>query len=115
MDRFLGEVVRVDPCGTPYRAVLHAVAIDAFYETSAEIVRDVVRRSLDLAASESAERVLLAALATGYGKLGLREFGEALEPLAGMSASTVREVRICVTRPGEADEIAAGFVSARLI
>lgn len=29
-----GTVVEMPPCGSPYRAVLHAVAVDAFYETS---------------------------------------------------------------------------------
>ena len=33
-----GAVIRMPPCGSPYQAVLHAVAVDAGYETSPRIV-----------------------------------------------------------------------------
>src|SRR3954463_14172643 len=46
-----GEVVACGPCGTPYKAVLHAVAVDCFYGSSPEVVRGVVTRALSLAAS----------------------------------------------------------------
>src|SRR6476659_2886089 len=29
-----GSVVEAPPCGSPYRAVIHAVAVDGFYESS---------------------------------------------------------------------------------
>ncbi|GEM_PF-6934871 len=29
-----GEVIQISPCGTPYKALLHAVAVDALYESS---------------------------------------------------------------------------------
>src|SRR4051812_30921239 len=41
-----GDVVRMPPCGGPYRAVLHAVAVDGFYESSPEVITAVVRESL---------------------------------------------------------------------
>src|SRR4051795_407916 len=32
-----GEVMACGPCGTPYRAVLHAVAVDCFYGSSPHV------------------------------------------------------------------------------
>src|SRR5262245_20458788 len=46
-----GEVVLCGPCGTPYKAVLHAVAVDCFYGSSPDVVGAVVPRALSLAAS----------------------------------------------------------------
>src|SRR5215475_3687224 len=37
-----GEVVAMEPCGSPYRAVLHAVAVDGLYDTTPEIVAAVI-------------------------------------------------------------------------
>jgi len=31
-----GEVVQTASCGTPFKAVLHAVAVDGFYQSSTE-------------------------------------------------------------------------------
>src|SRR4051812_22493006 len=41
-----GEVVTMPPCGSPYQAVLHAVAVDGVYDTTPEIVGEVVAESL---------------------------------------------------------------------
>ena len=76
-----GEVVASPPFGAPYSAVLHAVAIDAFYQTSADFVARTVRRALDLAAEQGAHRVSLVALATGYGRMDISSFGQAVWPL----------------------------------
>ncbi len=40
-----GEVVPCGPCGTPYKAVLHAVVVDCFYGSSPEVVRGVVSKA----------------------------------------------------------------------
>jgi O-acetyl-ADP-ribose deacetylase (regulator of RNase III) len=102
-----GEVVQVEPCGTPYRAVLHAVAIDAFYESSSEVITGVVAKSLELAAALEASRVTLTALATGYGRLSLADFARGLLPLAEQSFGNVAEVLICVLGAPELDELHA--------
>src|SRR5262245_60923923 len=51
-----GEVVRCGPCGTPFQAVLHAVAVDGFYQSSPAVIETVVARSLQMAASLGAKR-----------------------------------------------------------
>jgi O-acetyl-ADP-ribose deacetylase (regulator of RNase III) len=73
-----GEVVEMPPCGSPYRAVLHAVAVDGAYESSAEVVAAVVTEALRRAAALSARCVALAAVATGYGRLSMAEFARGL-------------------------------------
>ena len=53
--------------GLPYKVALHAVAIDAFYDTSPEWVTAALDKALQLAARYEAHTVAAAALATGYG------------------------------------------------
>ncbi len=49
-----GEVVRTSPCGTAYRAVLHAVAVDGLYQSSPATVNSVVRKTLTMSAEMGA-------------------------------------------------------------
>ena len=91
-----GDLVVTSACGTPYKAVLHAVAVDGFYQSSPQVVRDLVERSLDRAAAMGARRVALTALATGFGRMSMRDFAAAIEPLTGKEWSPVEEVVICV-------------------
>jgi O-acetyl-ADP-ribose deacetylase len=90
-----GTVVVMSPCGSPYRVVLHAVAVDGAYDSSVELVRSVALRALEMAAEAGARTVALPALATGYGHLSLAEFAEAL---AGLRERTlqVTAVAICL-------------------
>ena len=91
-----GEVVETSPCGTPYKAVLHAVAVDGFYQSSPQIVTQLVRDCLDRAAALGAQRVSLTALATGYGRMSMKDFAKAVEPLVVTERSPVEEAVICV-------------------
>jgi O-acetyl-ADP-ribose deacetylase (regulator of RNase III) len=101
-----GTVVQMPPCGSPYRSVLHAVAVDAFYESSPERVREVIRASLRAAASLDARKVVLAALATGYGRLSMSGFAEALAPLIGEDFAPVAEVVLCLRNRQDVEELA---------
>ncbi len=102
-----GEVVKTSPCGLPYKAVIHAVAVDGFYQSSPQVVRAVVTKSLLLATSFDAHRVALTALATGYGKLTLRKFAEGIAPLMSQKFPPIHEVVICVRNETSRDELAA--------
>src|SRR5882757_5821312 len=37
-----GDVIQMPPCGSPYRAVLHAVAVDGFYKSSSAVIAEVL-------------------------------------------------------------------------
>src|SRR5881396_2343606 len=62
-----GEVVPYSDPTLPYRAVLHAVAIDGWYDSSSKVIAQTVAAALRMAADYGARRVALAALGTGFG------------------------------------------------
>lgn len=97
------------PCGTPYKAVLHAVAVDGFYASSSEVVRDLGEASLARAAMLGARRVALTALATGYGRLGMQDFANAIAPLRTREWPPIGEVVICVRSKLDAEALSRAF------
>lgn len=100
-----GEVVACVPGPAPYRAILHAVAVDAFYQTSPRIIGEVVSKALRMAAAMEAKRVALAALGTGYGRLSLQKFAKGLIPLLGTTFPPIGEVVLRLRRADEADQL----------
>src|SRR5262245_36582546 len=80
-----GTVVEMPPCGSPYRAVLHAVAVDGFYDSSPQVVAEVIEASLRRAAALSAKTVALTGLAMGYGRLTVAAFAAGLGRVIGQS------------------------------
>lgn len=97
-----GTVVACSPNGSPYLVVIHAVAVDAFYESSAEIVRDVLVKALQVAAQRGARTVALAALATGYGRLPVSDFADGARAVFSHSFHPVEEVVIVVRQQEDA-------------
>lgn len=97
-----GEIVVTPPCGAPYTAVIHAVAVDAFYRTSIDIVRKTASRAIEEAARLGARRVALAALATGYGRMPVAHFADAIRPLLAGDWAPISDVTICVRREEDA-------------
>ena len=70
-----GTVIEHVTEGMPYRRVFHTVPVDGWYETSPEIVENVLRRCLEVCAADpGVASVALSALATGYGNLTLKDF-----------------------------------------
>ena len=100
-----GEVVRMPSCGSPYRAVFHAVGVDAFYETSAEVVTAIVAKSLEMSAIEGAKRVALAAIATGYGRLPLAEFARGIQPILNNDFPPIEQVVLCLRKKEAVEEL----------
>ena len=100
-----GSVIVTTPANTPYRAIVHAVAVNGFYESSPEIVAGVVRAALSAAAGHDARTVALAALATGYGKLSIGDFGRGLAGLIAEEAPPIRDVTVVVRGPGDVTEL----------
>lgn len=96
-----GALVRMDPCGSPYRAVLHAVAVDGMYASSPEVITRLVERIIEDVHAIGARTVALPALACGYGRLTIEQFAEGLRPLVDMASQPV-EVRVCLKREEDA-------------
>lgn len=91
---------------TPYKVVLHAVAIDAFYDTSPDWVTACYVKALELAAKYEARTIAAAALATGYGRMPMSDFAAGLLPLLGREFPPVEQVTICLTNKAKFDELA---------
>lgn len=102
-----GTVVEMPPCGSPYRAVLHAVAVDGFYASSGEVVGEVLSASLQRAAELSSRTVALAGLAMGYGRLPVAEFAAGLGRVVGCAFSPVEEVVVCLRSTEDVEELRA--------
>ena len=49
-----GTVVKTASCGTPFKTVVHAVAIDALYVTTHDVLVETIRKSLALCAESGA-------------------------------------------------------------
>ncbi|HCE44768.1 MAG TPA: hypothetical protein DET40_14600 [Lentisphaeria bacterium] len=69
-----GEVFEHVCSGMPYRKLFHTVPCDAMYNTSPEIVEDILHRCLRQCAVDGIEKVSMSVLATGYGHLDFEDF-----------------------------------------
>jgi O-acetyl-ADP-ribose deacetylase (regulator of RNase III) len=110
-----GEVIPYSDPGLPYRAVLHAVAIDGWYDSSPQVITQTVATALRMAARHEARRVALAALATGFGHLSLAQFAEGIRPLSAQKFPPVEEVCICLMDEDRLRELAANLPEAEMV
>jgi len=95
-----GTVHRTAAGPLAVRCILHAVAVDAFYESSVDLIERTLRCALALAASLDARKVACPALAAGYGRMGFEEFGQALRN-AGLWEYPPLETLVVVVRREE--------------
>jgi O-acetyl-ADP-ribose deacetylase (regulator of RNase III) len=100
-----GEVFPYADSGLPYKAVLHAVAVDGWYETTSGVVEHTVRDALEIARGIGSRKVALTALATGFGNLSLAEFADAIRPLLPIDFSPIEEIHICLIEDYRVDEL----------
>lgn len=73
-----GSVIVTGPGPLACKHILHAVSINAFYESDVELIANTVRNVLDAAAELKAGSMAIPALATGYGPLTVAQFAEGL-------------------------------------
>ena len=102
-----GTVVAMPPCGSPYQAVLHAVAVDALYESSSDTVASAIGEALRQAAELQARTVALAALATGYGRLTMGNFAQAVSRVMQSDIPPLNQVVIGLRSAIDANELQA--------
>jgi len=91
-----GEVFLYSGTELPYRAVLHAVAIDGWYHSTPQIVGETIEKAFRMAMSIDAKKVALTALATGFGDLTLVDFANAIRPLLDRNFDPIKEVCLCL-------------------
>lgn len=100
-----GTIVSVPPCGAPYRTVIHAVGVDGAYETSVEILREIVGRCLAEAARQGAGTVALTAIGTGYGRMSAADFGRAIAPLVAADVPPIERVIVGLRSATDVEEL----------
>jgi len=110
-----GEVIPYSDASLPYRAVLHAVAIDGWYDSTPEVITQIVTAALRMAVGYDARRVALAALATGFGHLTLTEFAGGLRPLLSQEFPPIEEISLCLLEEDRLRELAEHLPKASLI
>jgi O-acetyl-ADP-ribose deacetylase (regulator of RNase III) len=91
-----GTVVRTGPGPVCAKHILHAVAIDPFYGSSVELVKQVFESALGAAASLGAITVAMPMLATGYGPLTAEHFGLALADAIRRDWSPIEHLTVVV-------------------
>ena len=93
-----GSIFQLVSTGMPYSKVFHVVPSDGFYNTTSEIVADILRRCLRECLQDPAIRsIALSALATGYGHLEFDEFFRiASTVFAEEEFAAIESVTICI-------------------
>jgi O-acetyl-ADP-ribose deacetylase len=109
-----GEVITYVDASLPYKAVFHAVAVNGWYESSAKIVTAVVEKCLVEAQKYFAKSIGLTALATGFGNLTLKDFGEGILPLMTKPFAPIEEVRICLMEDYRIKEL-SGYLPQAIV
>ena len=92
-----GDVFQHVSDGMPYRAVFHTVPCDGWYETTSETIESILRCCLSDCLHLEVKRLVVSALATGYGHLGFEEFFRVAGRVMNDSAfSGIPSIVICI-------------------
>lgn len=107
--RFIGpgNAVTAPSCSSPYKAIAHAVAIDAFYDTNCDFIRSAYENAIGQLAAASCRTIAAACLACGYGRCSIDSFIESIEPLIANTYPNVDTITLVTTNAELADAIAA--------
>jgi len=98
-----GAVVQTCPGPLRVKHILHAVAIDPFYNSSRETVRLTLERALTMAQALDARTVAMPALATGYGRLSMQEFAAALCQATAANWPPIEQLRVVLRKADNAN------------
>lgn len=102
-----GTVVPMLPFASPYRVVLHAVAVDGLYRSTPAIVTKVLAECLLVARMHKARRIAVPALATGYGRLTLEQFSQGLHALPDAAHQDL-ELLVCLRHEEDVERVLPG-------
>ena len=89
-----GAVVRTGPGPLAVKHILHAVGVNAFYESSVDVIAALLKKALSEAAGLGARTVATPAIATGYGPLSMSDFGAGLASAISGSYPGIEELRV---------------------
>lgn len=101
-----GNAVVAPSCGSPYAAVAHAVAIDAFYDTNATLIFKTYCDALGQLAKKGCRNIVAACLGCGYGRCSPSEFRKAIQNLIAEPFDVIENVTLVTTNAELAELIA---------
>lgn len=107
-----GTVVRSNAYTLPFKHILHAVAIDPFYDSTQEIIRITMETALCTAVELQALTLSSPTLATGYGRMSISDFGSAVAPVFMKSSLEGLTLNLVVRREADATDLQEAIVKA---
>lgn len=105
-----GTVVAAPSCGSPFRVVLHAVAIDAFYDTSADLLAQAYHNAFAEASRRGCRTIASACLACGYGHATPEMFVAAIRRYLGGAIDGIDRVEFRSTNADVIDAVRRAIV-----
>lgn len=102
-----GNAVIAPACGSAFKAIAHAVSIDAFYETNGDFIRSAYEEAIRQLSAASCQTIAAACLACGYGRCSEATFIESIEPLIARRFLNVDTITFVTTNSTLANAISA--------
>jgi O-acetyl-ADP-ribose deacetylase (regulator of RNase III) len=106
-----GAVVAAPSCGSPFRVVLHAVAIDAFYDTSPDVITQAYGNAFAEASRMGCRVIASACLACGYGRATSEMFVSAIGRYLRGSVAGIERVEFRSTNAEVIDAVRRAILS----
>lgn len=107
-----GTAIVAPPCGSPFRAVAHAVAIDAFYDTDAAKIVQAYESAIAGLLGEGCRTMAAACIGCGYGRCSTDEFRRAAYALMQSSRATPVDEFVFVTTNADLAEALTVLIEA---
>lgn len=92
-----GSVIVTPGFGSHFRWIAHAVAIDVFYDTNAELIVRTYREAFAALASAGCSSVAAACLGCGYGRCPEAEFLKSIQSLIANPPHNVDDITLATT------------------
>jgi O-acetyl-ADP-ribose deacetylase (regulator of RNase III) len=100
-----GTIVRTGPGPLLVKHILHAVGVDMSYNSSVELVSELLATALKEASRLGAKTVATPAIATGYGPLTIADFAQACQKGLRKSYPGLEELRIVLRAQEDVDVV----------
>ena len=105
-----GFCISIGPEPFHFKSIVYTVAIDAFYDSSTELVTKSLTNAF-LILCEKCKTIAVPALATGYGHLSKSDFGIALQQCIKERNWPFSEIRVVLRSESDLIEVQGGFES----
>lgn len=98
-----GTVILSPPFGLSHRAVAHAVAIDVFYETNADLIWSTYQTAFAQLSAAGCRSVAASCLGCGYGRFSASDFAAVARRLFATDIPNLDQVTLATTNAELAD------------